>query len=109
MGTNDVSQELLKAIEESRFVIVVFSKGYASSSRCLIELAKIFECKEKKLGLIVLPVFYHLEPTHVRKQTADFGEAFAKHEPAVSEDKVNKWRKALKNIASISGWHIKER
>ncbi|XP_015896679.3 disease resistance protein Roq1 [Ziziphus jujuba] len=108
---NDVSPELLKAIEESRFAIIVFSEGYAASTRCLIELAKIFECKKKNLGFIVLPVFYHVEPTHVRKQTGEFGKAFAMHE-AVSQDdieKVNKWRKALKEIASVSGWHIKER
>ncbi|GJT70556.1 NB-ARC domains-containing protein, partial [Tanacetum coccineum] len=37
---------LYKAIEESRFLIVIFSKDYASSSWCLRELVKILECKQ---------------------------------------------------------------
>nr|XP_024929562.2 TMV resistance protein N-like [Ziziphus jujuba var. spinosa] len=108
----DVAPELLKAIEESRFAILVFSKDYASSTWCLIELAKIVECK-KNLGLTVLPVFYHVEPTDVRNQKGEFGNAFAKHEEeAVSEEdirKVNKWREALTEDARISGWHNKEK
>nr|XP_048319497.1 disease resistance protein RPV1-like [Ziziphus jujuba var. spinosa] len=108
----DVGPELLKAIEDSTFAIVVFSVDYASSTWCLIELAKIVECK-KKLGLIVLPVFYHVEIEDVKEQTGKFGQAFAKHYKTDSEDeirKVNQWREALTEVAiSLEGWHIKER
>nr|GEZ82662.1 Toll/interleukin-1 receptor (TIR) domain-containing protein [Tanacetum cinerariifolium] len=38
-----ISDELIEAIEDSRFYIIVFSKNYASSSWCLEELVKIME------------------------------------------------------------------
>ncbi|PWA54670.1 NB-ARC domains-containing protein [Artemisia annua] len=42
----EISPHLYKAIEQSRFLIVIFYKNYASSSWCLRELFKIVECKQ---------------------------------------------------------------
>nr|AGH33842.1 resistance gene-like protein [Cucumis melo] len=63
----DISSNLLDSIEASRFAIVVVSENYASSRWCLEELVKIFECEEK-LGMDVLPIFYKVDPSHVRNQ-----------------------------------------
>ncbi|KAL7612947.1 hypothetical protein Lser_V15G06549 [Lactuca serriola] len=104
-----ISHELLKAIEESRFSVIVFSKSYADSSWCLDELVKIMEC-EDRIGQVVLPVFYHLTPSDVRGQKRDFDTAFQQHDDKFKEemDKVKDWRKALAAAASLSGWHVSE-
>nr|XP_011457652.1 PREDICTED: L-type lectin-domain containing receptor kinase IX.1-like [Fragaria vesca subsp. vesca] len=58
-GTN-ISSNLLAAIEESRFAIVLSPK-YASSTWCLEELTKIMDCMEVK-GTTILPIFYKKKP-----------------------------------------------
>ncbi|XP_030943787.1 TMV resistance protein N-like [Quercus lobata] len=104
-----ISQELLKAIERSKYAIIVLSENYASSRWCLIELAKIVECM-KETKLTVLPVFYHVDPSHVRNQTGALLEAFAKHQkdPKVSLEDVQEWKAALKEVGNISGWHVSD-
>ena len=104
-----ISPELVKAIEKSRISIIVLSKNYASSTWGLDELAKIVECKNKEDH--IFPIFYNVEPTVVRKQTASFGQAFAKHEETFKDniEKVQNWRDALKVVANKSGWELKDR
>ncbi|KAF3437650.1 hypothetical protein FNV43_RR20406 [Rhamnella rubrinervis] len=103
----EINQELLKAIEDSQCSIVVLSENYAYSSWCLTELAKIVECKGASSGKI-LPIFYHVDPGHVRNQIGSYGEAFKKHEQDAkhSSEKVQSWRDALKTVGNLAGWHV---
>ena len=102
-----ISPELMQAIEESRFAIVILSKNYASSTWCLDELVKIVGCM-KEIGMTVLPVFYDLDPSNVRKQTGTFAQAIAKHEEHFKDniEKVQTWRIALREVANLKGWHL---
>ncbi|XP_027931228.1 uncharacterized protein LOC114187234 isoform X2 [Vigna unguiculata] len=97
---DEISAALMKAIEDSRVSIVVFSENFASSKWCLNELIKIMDCK-KELGQIVIPVFYSTDPSHVRNQTGRFMESFVKHE---GEPNCIKWKTALTQAANLAGW-----
>jgi hypothetical protein len=99
-----ISAGLLNAIQESRIFIIVFSKDFASSSWCLDELVEIVGLR-KTIGRTLLPIFYHIEPSDVRRQTGTFAETFARHEEQFHNniERVHKWKKALTKAANCSG------
>ncbi|CAL2276354.1 unnamed protein product [Prunus armeniaca] len=76
-----ISSGLFNAIEESRLAIVVLSPNYASSSWCLDELTKILQYMKSKST--VLPVFRE------------------------DRERVKSWRDALTEVASLSGFDLK--
>ena len=61
-----ISPQLLQAIQRSRVCIIVFSKDYASSTWCLDEMATIANCRAE-FKQAIFPVFYDVDPSHVRK------------------------------------------
>ncbi|VVA38423.1 PREDICTED: TMV resistance [Prunus dulcis] len=105
----EISRALLTAIEESKISVVVFSKHYAFSNWCLDELVKILDCQESKQQQVI-PVFYKVNPSDVRNQRGSFGDALAYMECKYKENmqKVNKWRAALSQVASLSGFTLDE-
>ncbi|KAH0768243.1 hypothetical protein KY285_004114 [Solanum tuberosum] len=95
-GGEEIKLKLQKGVEESGISIIIFSNDYVSSSLCLDELVMILNCSKRRS---VLPIFYHVDPSDVRKQKGRIGESFDRHEEA----KVRKWKEALKQVADLGG------
>nr|AHG28994.1 NBS-LRR protein [Cicer arietinum] len=92
------------------FSLIILSPNYASSTWCLDELQKIVECGKCFGGQGVFPIFYGVDPSHVRHQSGSFAKAFRKHEENFREDreKVQRWKDALREVAGYSGWDSKD-
>ncbi|KAM5569743.1 hypothetical protein ABKV19_016982 [Rosa sericea] len=105
----EISTELLHAIEQSRISIIVFSENYASSKWCLEELVKILDCK-KSNQQEVRPVFYKVDPSDIRNHRGSFGKALANHECKFKDnmEKVQRWKEALSEAANLSGSTLSE-
>ncbi|XP_076889842.1 disease resistance protein RML1B-like [Bidens hawaiensis] len=99
-----IGPSLFKAIQESKIAIIIFSINYADSDWCLNELEYIMKCRAER-GLVVIPVFYHVDPSDVRRQKRMYAAAFSKHE-LENFDKVASWRKALVDAANIAGFVV---
>ncbi|KAK9065028.1 hypothetical protein SSX86_016411 [Deinandra increscens subsp. villosa] len=111
--------ELKNAIQSSRASIIVFSKNFAYSTWCLDELVSILE-QNTNFNQIVIPIFYHVEPTDVRKQQSSFGEAMEKHKQRMETEinsekksqlfqKMESWKMALTQVADLKGKDAKGR
>ena len=99
----DIKSGLKEAIQMSRTSVIVFSKDYASSRWCLNELVEILDHKRTSSDHVVIPVFYDVDPSHMRKQTGSFAKAFARHRKTESPDMMERWRKALAEVADLAG------
>ncbi|KAG7620773.1 Toll/interleukin-1 receptor homology (TIR) domain, partial [Arabidopsis suecica] len=97
-----IAPELISAIREARISIVIFSKNYASSTWCLDELVEIHN-RFNDWGQMVIPVFYDVDPSEVRKQTGEFGDVFKKTCEDKEEDQKQRWMQALVDITNIAG------
>ncbi|KAK4259250.1 hypothetical protein QN277_005598 [Acacia crassicarpa] len=103
-----IAPVLLKTIEESEISLIIFSKDYASSTWCMDELVHIMKCRDK-YGRIVIPVFYNVDPSNIRKQDGSFGDGFAKLKFRFKHnlEKVQEWKNALIQSTKLSGWDSK--
>ncbi|RHN59067.1 putative TIR domain-containing protein [Medicago truncatula] len=102
-----ISIALLRAIGQSRISIVVFSTNYANSRWCMLELEKIMEIGRTR-GLVVVPVFYEVDPSEVRHQNSQFGKGFDDLISKISVDESTKsnWRREIFDICGISGFTL---
>ncbi|ESW06224.1 hypothetical protein PHAVU_010G029700 [Phaseolus vulgaris] len=91
-----------------RVAIVVFTRTYSQSAWCLHQLQQIIKWHQTYYRH-VLPVYYEIEPSDVRLQKGDFGEAFkATAQETFSrqqlEHGISRWSHALTKAANFFGW-----
>ena len=102
---NEISSTLVSAIRRAKVSVIILSEHTAASKWCLDEIAETMDCKRTR-NQIVVPIFYHVDPTDVRRQTGGYGVAFGEHmNKKENIEKVPRWREALTEAANLSGWH----
>ncbi|PNY03145.1 NBS-LRR resistance protein, partial [Trifolium pratense] len=102
---DQISISLLRAIGQSRISIIILSTNYANSRWCMLELVKIMEIGRTR-GMVVMPVFYDVNPSEVRHQDGQFGKAFKDLISKISVDESTKshWRRDLIDIGGTAGF-----
>ncbi|RDX67153.1 TMV resistance protein N, partial [Mucuna pruriens] len=105
-----ISSQLIQAIKDSRISIIVFSETYASSTWCLDEMTTIADCQQQS-NQTVFPVFYDVDPSHVRYQNGVYENAFVLHKRKFKQDsdKVHRWERAMTALASYAGWDVRNK
>jgi hypothetical protein len=103
---DQISVSLLQAIGKSRISIVVLSRNYANSRWCMLELENIMDISRTQ-GMVVVPVFYEIDPSEVRHQTGKFGEDFGSLVSRIASDtdstKLINWKTALTEVGGTAG------
>ncbi|KAK1423993.1 hypothetical protein QVD17_19304 [Tagetes erecta] len=121
-----LAREIKAAINEARAYIIVLSENYANSRWCLDELCLILE-QRRKFNHFVLPVFYHVDPSDIRKQRRRFDIDGSKWTPLTKvatligiskclecfgielersrwrEASMRRWKEALIEVANLTG------
>ena len=73
----------------------------------------ILQCRNNSNRLL-LPIFYHVHPSDIRKQSGSVSQAFYMHEQKYKSevddtrrkdlmDKIKRWRTALAEVANLAG------
>jgi len=96
--------EVTQAIEESSISVVILSKDYVSSSKCLDELVEIIRWREENLGNRVMPIYYEMGTSDVMKQAKTIGNRLVEtYLGKVVEKPELRWMRALAYIVNIVG------
>nr|WIL60063.1 nodulation protein [Melilotus officinalis] len=96
-----IATRLLEAIDDSAASIVIISPNYADSHWCLDELNRISD-----LNRLLIPVFYRVDPSHVRKQLGPFEDGFKYLEKRFGNEdgRVKKWRESMLKLGGVAGF-----
>ncbi|XP_039169407.1 disease resistance protein RPV1-like [Eucalyptus grandis] len=103
----EIGDQLLQAIRQSKISIPIFSTGYADSPCCLRELVKMVESKNTR-GQKIMPIFYNVAPSEVKYQNEHYGNAIVSHlnKKRFDDETINNWKVALKEVGELKGWDL---
>lgn len=96
-----------RAIKKTPVALVIFSKRFSESEWCLKELQLMLETP----GVKVLPVFYKVKPSDLRKlEGGPLAAGIKKLQQSgrFSSPVIEKWKELLSNASTIDGWEYKE-
>ncbi|KAL3719364.1 hypothetical protein ACJRO7_004337 [Eucalyptus globulus] len=91
-----IGEELLSVINGSKIYVSIFSINYASSAIRLTDK-------------VIIPIFFNVDPCDVKLRTGLYVDALKRHKDKFSYDEVQQWKVALIEVASIKGWHCRDR
>lgn len=96
-------ENIKTAIKKIRVHMAIFSPGYTESVWCLNELLAMIECQHKPRTSVLLPIFYNVEPEHLRRPDLfePFRRGLQKHKGR--GHCVESWEAALREAADLSG------
>ncbi|KAF8039877.1 hypothetical protein BT93_B2174 [Corymbia citriodora subsp. variegata] len=110
-----ISDNLERAIDNSKLYIPIFSKNYASSPWCLHELVRMVDKSKEDEKKVILPIFYDVKPDDVKLKTALYNKDILNLEQEMEDQKnkfgredIKKWRQALQKVGGIDGWEPKK-
>ncbi|XP_010501579.1 PREDICTED: toll/interleukin-1 receptor-like protein [Camelina sativa] len=90
---DEIGPSLFEAIEDSAACVIVLSRKYANSTWCLDELATLCDLTRSSLKRPMVPIFYGVDPSDVRKQSGKFAKHFEKHKIKHDDEAIQRWRK----------------
>ncbi|XP_048131562.1 disease resistance protein L6-like [Rhodamnia argentea] len=105
---NDLNDELIAVISQSKLSIAVISEDYVSSKSCLMELEQMLKWKDSESHTII-PIFYYVDPSDVRHCKGPFARSMREHNDSGSDATViGFWKSALNRIGRMAGHHLCE-
>ncbi|GLJ11596.1 hypothetical protein SUGI_0172300 [Cryptomeria japonica] len=100
-----IPSELQYAINTSFLHIAILSPRYAESPWCLEELRLML-----RTGKTIIPVFYGVDPGHLRRMKGPIAQAFSKLETQAryTPRKLEDWKMALQEVSKFKGHIVEE-
>ncbi|KAF8086735.1 hypothetical protein N665_0613s0004 [Sinapis alba] len=103
-----INPSLIEGMEDSAASLVLFSTRYADSHWCLDELAKLCDLSSS-LDRPMIPIFYMVDPSHVRKQSGRYVDDFETHAKRFKEKEIQPWKEAMKIVGNLPGYICREK
>ncbi|XP_031380260.1 TMV resistance protein N-like isoform X2 [Punica granatum] len=102
----EIAPKLMRSIKQSKICIPIFSKVYASSKWCVMEVAEMVKCVKEATQHLIMPIFLDVKPDEVQHQTGCYAEAFSRHEKKHQLKIVQEWRDALEEAVKLKGLEL---